>query len=180
MAKKEHIGFQLHDERPIDKRVIEILNSLPERENKCSFIRKAIIFYDDHKDDFNNTPSNDKLNDEKLDLILKKLDELKGVTEIQTEREEESHLSQPAPKPVSSQSSLPAPEPEPSVETEPEVEVVEPEEEPEVIPAEKPEKKAKKEEKKEKKDDKNHLDVSSEIEGINVEAYNDALGDFLG
>ena len=207
MAKKEHIGFQLHDDRPIDKRVIDILNSLPERENKCAFIRKAIIFYDDHKDDFENTPSGDKLNDEKLDLILKKLDELKGVTEIQTEREEESHLSQPAPEPVSSQPSLPAPEPvssqpslpapepEPSVETEPEteaepeVEVVEPEieakpevevVEPEIVPAEKPEKKAKKEEKKEKKDDKNHLDVSSEIENINVEAYNNALGDFLG
>ena len=179
MAKKEHIGFQLHDDRPIDKRVIDILNSLPERENKCAFIRKAIIFYDDHKDDFENTPSGDKLNDEKLVLILKKLDELKGVTEIQTEREEESHLSQPAPEPVSSQPYLPAPEPEPSVEAEPETEA-EPEEEPEIVPVEKPEKKAKKEEKKEKKDDKNHLDVSSEIEDINVEAYNDALGDFLG
>ena len=144
MAKKEHIGFQLHDDRPIDKRVIEILNSLPERENKCSFIRKAIIFYDDHKDDFNNTPSNDKLNDEKLDLILKKLDEIKGVTEMPIEREGESHPSQPAPKPISSQSSLPAPESEPSVEAKPEVEVIEPEEEPEVIPAENPEKKKRK------------------------------------
>ena len=162
MAKKEHIGFQLHDDRPIDKKVIDILNSLPERENKCAFIRKAIIFYDDHKDDFENTPSGDKLNDEKLDLILKKLDAITGMTEFQTEREEESHPAQPAP------------ESSPSVE---------PEEEPEEIPEEKPEKKAKKvekkEEKKEIKDDDDHLEVTADTD-VNSEAYMDALGDFLG
>lgn len=44
----EHVGFQLHSYRDIDVKCMKILDNLPDHETKCSYIRKAIIYYSDH------------------------------------------------------------------------------------------------------------------------------------
>ena len=178
MAKKEHIGFQLIEDRPVDKKVMDILNSLPKRVNKCAFIREAIIFYSEHKDtSFEKNESGDKLNDEKMELVLKKLDGILGLAEMFMEREAGSHPSQPAPNPV--------PE-SPQIEVKEEVKEEKPEEQ--------PVKKEKKQEEKRVKDEKKESQPAPEPEAVpaaldpepvqteelNTDAYLEALGDFLG
>lgn len=101
MSRTGHLGFQLNENRPIDKQVMDILDNLPDGEKKCSFIRKAIIFYNDNKDkSFDNIGSSDKLNDRKLDMILEKLDEVIKAERL-PESERESPTSQPSSPPLS-------------------------------------------------------------------------------
>lgn len=98
MAKKKvHIGFELHEDRPADKKIMGILSNLPQHENKCSFIRKAIIFYSENKDkSFDGNISSEKIDEliDKIDSLITVRGELGG--EVVSEREEPSH---PAPEP---------------------------------------------------------------------------------
>lgn len=88
-GKKEHIGIVLHYDKPEDKKVIDVLNNLPEHETKCSFIRKAIISYgENYGKDFNST-------DEKFDAIMEKLDMLLNGSGQKTEERKEVHPSVP-------------------------------------------------------------------------------------
>ena len=158
MAKKEHIGFQLDQERPIDKKVIDILNSLPQRTKKCAYIRQAIIFYDKYKDmTFENGESDDTLNDDRLDLVLRKLDDVISLVGSINESEEESHRSRTAP--VSDKKKNPE-----------KVQKEEKKEEPEDLPV--------------VEDVENEIEEvedtsTADEEEFDLDAYEDSVGDFL-
>lgn len=72
----KHIGFRLNSKRPIDSKCIDILSNLPNGESACSYIRKAIIFYNKNNGTVPETGSDAM---DKLDLILSKLDSLGGL-----------------------------------------------------------------------------------------------------
>jgi len=68
-----HIGFFLSEDRPNDKKIIDVLNSLPPHENKCSYIRKAILFYSRYSEyDFESSSGefSESSVENKLDEIL--------------------------------------------------------------------------------------------------------------
>lgn len=84
----KHIGFYLNNEKAEDSRCIDILNNLPKGYNVCSFIRKAIIFYSKHGNMA--SEKNESLSsEEKLDLILSKLDSLSAAPVPQSVKETE-------------------------------------------------------------------------------------------
>lgn len=76
----KHIGFQLNLSKPVDSKCADILSNLPRGENICSYIRKAIIFYNKNNGALSDKASN-MTSDEKLDLILSRLDILGSGTE---------------------------------------------------------------------------------------------------
>ena len=168
----KHVGFQLNPDKPVDSKCADILSNLPKGENVCSYIRKAIIFYHNNNGKVADRASN-LSTDEKLDLILSKLEGMGSVpvpTETPAPVEKEVKKSNKPNKKVKKE--------EPEKEIEPEEEI-EDEEEPETeikysIPEEEPQESPQ----EESEDDtiKLSVDAASDIEPENFDAI---MGDFL-
>ena len=171
----KHIGFFLDRDKDFDRKCIDILENLPKGENRCSYIRKAIVFY--NKYNGKAVDKRDTLSqEEKLDLILAKLDGLSLPLQTVPESTEPS---EPKVKKAAKPKKL-AVEKEPEeVKEEFEEEVEEPvipEPIPEPVPVEKP-KKAE-EPVIEEEDDGLHLSVSADTE-LNDDNFDDIMGGFL-
>lgn len=112
-GKVEHIGFQLHSDRPVDKEIMEILGNLPQHETKCSYIRKAIMFYYKNKD--KEFSSDDKI-DEILEILKNMSDSAVSAKDAVGPEPKTEEVVEEKPKKTSKPSSSPAPEKEESKE----------------------------------------------------------------
>ena len=207
-GNKHHIGFWLNREKDEDSRCIDILENLPQHTTACSYIRKAIIFYNQHGGGSSDNTGNKSV-DAKLDLILSKLEGIplpenipspsETVKEEDKEQEKKEAKDKPREKRVSKASSetgsidepkvnliVPeeAPEPEPAPVTEPKIQPkIEVSAAPKAVTETAPEAEIKAEKKPEVngdgEGDGDHLTLNPNSE-LNVDNFDALMSDFFG
>lgn len=104
-----HVGFQLNENNPCDKKVKDILESLSYDQKKTAYIKRAIIFYHDYMGNNDNFVGTNTLNkgESIFDVIISRLNTLDkrlssmdaGLSATEKKVMEEPLSSAPVPDP---------------------------------------------------------------------------------